>query len=328
MKRIFPLLLLLVLAAVLMGCGSNRALPYRIADREEAVKLYLSNESYFARLTQNDVQFRTQDKNGTVDTLKSFGAAQMLDFSEEEKELLREAMDEIEELLREKNIRLPAVGEIVFIKSTQKEEGGRDVYSPSAYTHGTQIYLNNYVLLLLSTGTKNHARGVAVLVHELFHCLSRSDPAFREEMYGLLGFRIADGDYTLPAAIADKLISNPDVEHHDATAEFTIRGEKKECYLATVSTRPFEQPGELLGSYLEIVLVSVDGDGIYFPKDAEDFRDVMGSNTDYVIDPEECLAENFSFALTYGENNPKAPYKTPELIRAILEAVTEEANRP
>ena len=32
--------------------------------------------------------------------------------------------------------------------------------------------------------------------------------------------------------------------------------------------------------------------------DAENFIEVFGDNTDYVIDPEECMADNFGYALT------------------------------
>lgn len=339
MRKLVSVFLCVCMVAALLGCGaakggesltendesSGLAFPYRIADRQEAVELYLSNTDYFEKLTLYDIQFRTQDKDGTVETLREFGAAQMLEFSGEEKALLQQAMDEIEELLREKGISLPKVGEITFVKSTQREEGGRDAYTPSAYTHGTQIYMNNYLLLLLSSSwEKNHLKGIGILLHEIFHCLTRYDPDFRREMYSLIGFHIADGEFALPESMAGKAISNPDVEHHNAYAGFTVNGEKKDCYLVTVSAQPFEKRGEYLNSYLETVLVSVDGKEIYSTDEAEDFWDVFGRNTAYVIDPEECLAENFSFALTYGaeKNETGAPYKTPELVRGILELVT------
>ena len=339
MNRLLSACLCVLMLLVSVGCGaagseeglsqsveaSGRAFPYRFADREEAEELYLSNTNYFESLTPTDIQFRTQSRDGTLEQLREFGAAQMLAFSDEEKELLSTAMDEIEELLREKKIRLPKIDEIVFVKSTQKEEGGRDVYSPSAYTHATQIYLNNYVLLLLKTGGKNHLKGIGILVHEIFHCLTRNDPQFRREMYSLIDFQIADRAFELPEELAEKRISNPDVEHHDAYAAFAVGGEKTDCYFITVSAQPFETPGELLNSYLEVVLVSADGKEVFSTDEAEDFWDVLGRNTAYVIDPEECLAENFSFALTYGAEKTAAgtPYKTPELIRGILELITE-----
>ena len=50
---------------------------------------------------------------------------------------------------------------------------------------------------------------------------------------------------------------------------------------------------------------------------ASDFWDVVGRNTDYVIAPEECLADNFAFAVVRGMH-PAKPYKTPALIGNII----------
>jgi hypothetical protein len=54
---------------------------------------------------------------------------------------------------------------------------------------------------------------------------------------------------------------------------------------------------------------------MYTSDDAANFWDVFGRNTDYVVDPEETMADNFSFAVIYGLEGKK--YKTPEIIQAI-----------
>ena len=51
---------------------------------------------------------------------------------------------------------------------------------------------------------------------------------------------------------------------------------------------------------------------------AANFDEVFGTNTGYVIDPEECLADNFSYAVIYGEQGPDGNgYPNPEIIEAI-----------
>ena len=46
----------------------------------------------------------------------------------------------------------------------------------------------------------------------------------------------------------------------------------------------------------------------------------MGYNTDYVVDPEECLADNFSYVLAYGKSGKYGKgYPNPEIIEAIIE---------
>lgn len=295
---------------------SDRAFPYRFADREEAVELYLSNTAYFAGATPYDLQFRLQRKDATAEMLMAFGAEQMMDFTEKEKAVLVAAMEEIEALLKEKKLHLPQISEITFIRSTQAEEPG------SAYTRGTQIYMDGLIPTLLAGRGGEHQEGLAILVHELFHCLTRNAPDFRRDMYRLIGFQIVDQEFDLPAEVRSISVSNPDVERHDAYAEFTIDGEKRKCTLVLISKKPFERPGDSLNYLMDVALVPVEtnenGQPYYLMKESEDYRKVFGTNTDYVIDPEECMADNFSYALVYGPNGSKH-FPDPELLQAILE---------
>ena len=54
---------------------------------------------------------------------------------------------------------------------------------------------------------------------------------------------------------------------------------------------------------------------MYTADEAANFWDVFGRNTDYVIDPEEVMADNFSYAMIYGPDGKD--YETPEIIQAI-----------
>jgi hypothetical protein len=68
-------------------------------------------------------------------------------------------------------------------------------------------------------------------------------------------------------------------------------------------------------------LVPIDGSDVYYtPEQTSNFDDVFGKNTDYVIDPEECMADNFAMALMYGRKGPQGNgYATPEIINGILD---------
>lgn len=301
--------------------NTDRIFPYRFVDREEAVHLYLSNTAYFENATAYDMQFKTQQKDADLERLKQYGANQMQEFSDTEKENLTAAMDEIETMLKEKGFHLPPLDEIQFIRSTQFEEG-----CATAYTHGTQIYMDGLIPIFLAAGEQNHQKGISILLHELFHCLTRNDPAFRKDMYALIGFQVMEHDFDIPESVQKIALSNPDVEHHDAYAAFTIDGQKKDCGLVIISTQPYEN-GDDLFSHLEIALVPVHGDvnekDYYVMDDAEDFWEVVGQNTDYVIDPEECMADNFGYALTYGLDGGMN-YRTPHIIQGILNLVQSE----
>lgn len=306
---------------------SDRVFSYHFADKDEAVRLYLSNNEYFEKVTAYDLQYKAQDINATVDTLKAFGAEQMRSFTEDEKDAINAGMNEIEALLKKKHIHLPKTDEISFIRSTQAEEGSLGI----AYTHGTQIYMDGTIPEFLgSSQASKHEEGIRIVLHEIFHCLTRNNPDFRREMYQLIGFEIADSDYEIPEAVASIALSNPDVEHHDASATFTINGEPMECYLVLIAAKPFEKAGDLPAGVTDVAFVPVnkdnlaDGRDYYTFADAVDFFDVVGKNTNYVIDPEECMADNFSYAIT-GRTSYSADFPTPAIIDGILNIVQEDA---
>ena len=50
---------------------------------------------------------------------------------------------------------------------------------------------------------------------------------------------------------------------------------------------------------------------------------MFGTNTGYVIDPEECMADNFAFAMLYGiEGENGKGYPNPEIIQGIIDIMS------
>ncbi|MCR5104704.1 MAG: PARG family protein [Eubacterium sp.] len=99
----------------------------------------------------------------------------------------------------------------------------------------------------------------------------------------------------------DKYFHNPDVEHHDAYASFMIDGIETDCYLLWICPDDYSKDNEATGFNTETVLVPIDGTDTYYTIDkATNFYEVFGTNTEYVIDPEECMADNFADAMQYG----------------------------
>lgn len=325
--KLLTMVILIMTAVLLTACGGDdnakgNVLKYHFADKEEAVKCYLSNEDYFKGFSKCDIQYRLQKKNGTLKEVKEFGAAQMREFTDNEKKVLEKIISEMESDLEKGGYSLPEIDEITFIKSTQAEECGS-----GAYTHGTQIYVCRQLLDVI--GSDNDATrqfGKSVLWHELFHCLTRSNPDFRKGMYKIIHFNVQDKDYDIPPSVFEKYISNPDVEHHNSYATFKINGKDVDCYTALIAMKPFEKKGDSFFECMNTALVPVDGsDKYYLQDDAENFWDIFGKNTNYVIDPEECMADNFRFALTYGKDKGEGgkKYKSPEIIEKILDYISK-----
>lgn len=289
--------------------SEEKIFTYTFADKAEAADLLLSNRNYYDNLNQLDLDFRVQKKGATLAELEEITRKQTLDITDEEKALIDDAMAGIEKTCAERGYSIPAIDGIVFAKTTMHEE-----CDASAYTHGTQIYLGDRVFDLAKSDDKDKQELFRVIMaHELFHCLTRNHPDFRESMYGVLGFTVVGKDYEFKKNVSDQIISNPDVEHHNSYATFTINGEDKDCVVVFTTTSRFEKPGDNFFNGMVTGLVPVDDLGtMYTADDASNFWEVFGENTDYVIDPEETLADNFSFLISYGKDGME--YKTPEII--------------
>ena len=316
---------LCILLALLVGLapaalGEGAIFSYRFADAGEAAELLLGNRDYYENLSQNDLNFRMQKLGATLEELEAFAAGQTLDYTDDEKAAVDDVMALVEAACLEHGYHLPATDGIVFCKTTTAEEC--DV--GSGYTHGTQVYLGQDLLDCgVSDDPENRQIFREVLTHELFHCLTRNHPEFRAAMYAILGFTVEESDYEFAPAIRERIISNPDVEHHNSHAAFDIGGEMRECAVVFTTVKPFEKPGDSFFDEMMAGLVPIDDlSTMYTADDAANFWDVFGENTDYVIDPEETLADNFAFLLTYGLDG--LDYETPAIIEAIEDCLSGE----
>ena len=297
-------------------------IPYRFASAEEGRELMLANTEYFDSITPNKIGFVMHDNNVTHDEYTAFAAQQVQDWTDAEKELIDRCMAIVEASFTDNGWRLPPLETVVFIRTTMQEEGGA-----FGYTHGTQIYLSGELAQYATLAPEQVDVPIAtVLAHELFHCLTRCNPDFRRDMYSIIHFTVEDEDYELPASVKEYYIANPDVEHHNSHATFMIDGKEMECYTAFVTTKHCENEEESFMNFGVTALVPVDGtDTWYTVEQASNFDEVFGTNTGYVIDPEECLADNFSYAVIYGEKGPEGNgYPNPEIIEAISQYLIGE----
>ena len=319
MKRFKCTVILFFISLFLVSCNKNTEtkINYRFADREEGVSLILDNTSYYNGFSQNDLDYRVQKKGATLDEWLSIAKEQVLDFSEEEKQCIAESIDRIEVILDENGYVLPELDEIIFVKTTMREEIGA-----GAYTHKNQIYMGESDLgYMLIDDERMRQYCDYLMCHEIFHCLTRKNPQFKEDMYRIINFTIQQEDFEIVPEIHDVFISNPDVNRHNSYATFTINGKKMDCFVLWITIKPFENPGESFFDYTTTGLVPIDHlDTLYTKDDAEDFWDVFGHNTGYVTDPEECMADNFGYALIYGETDMNGQaFDNPEIIEEIQE---------
>lgn len=260
---------------------------------EEAAKEYLTSGEYFESWGEFDIMSRVQ-KMTTLDTIKEFAQRQVYSWNEAAQERVEESVNQLNKTIQKKGYKLPLPANVPFIRTSMYEEGGA-----AAYTRKDGIVISHRAHYSMDM--------VELVAHELFHTLTRNNPKFKEEMYSLIGFKLLEKEIEVPTSFKNRMITNPDVEHHNTYATFTINGEKKDCAMYIYSSE--EWRGGSFFNYMKIGLVEIDKkeckailkDGepiIHSIEDATDFYDIVGRNTGYVIDPEEILADNFSYVLS------------------------------
>ena len=303
---------------------------YRLASADETRKLMQSNTEYYAKMNQMDIDWRVRKEGSTLAELQTMAWQQTRDWTDAEREFMATIVGMITDSLNSIGCQLPVPSEIVFAKTTQAEEGGA-----GGYTIKNIIFLGEMSVQACLPDTARTAqenqllqRWFAELVaHELFHCVTRNSPAFRQKMYALIGFTVMDHDITFPEAITQRMGINPDVEHLDNYAYFTINGTKRRCELILLYDKSWAEASAEKGNqiiffqFVKPGLVPLDDmSKVYDVTEASDFWTVVGHNTEYVISPEECMADNFSYAVVRGIN-PATPYNSPQLIQNIITAL-------
>ena len=189
------------------------------------------------------VRMRTSDDKG-VDGYLDFVAGEVLDWPEEKRDAVREAIQSLDGPLQE--VKLPKMDPVALVHTSGREE------SRAAYTRGSAIVLPPNMI------APDAAKNRKLLAHELFHVVSRGNPELRDELYSILGFRRV-GFVSLPKSAAGVHITNPDaptIEHADRSQTFR----REEVFVTPIvySERPFDaDKPQSMFAHLEIHLLEL-----------------------------------------------------------------------
>lgn len=223
---------------------------------------------------------------------RGFLSRQVRSFTVSEKQLLREALREARQMVAELNPdMLPEKLRLVKISGK--------AYGPSVFytrENGIMIPQNE-----LHPG--NQAALQRILLHELFHIHSRYHPQLRRELYALIGFRAAQDSVVLPSRLRKRLLLNPDGVQWQQKIRLTPLGEdSSRVYFPIIYAKeqPFSAPRPFM-DYMAFGFFRADSSARGWAVREEptpvsqlsDFHQKTGGNTDYIIHPDEILADNF-----------------------------------
>lgn len=234
------------------------------------------------------------------DERAKFYSDKTMNFTDEEKEKITIAMTVLNKSINELNLNCPE--NVKFIKTNGKEEAG------AAYTRDENIILPINMLEMDQESFNG------LVAHEFFHVYSRYNQEHRANLYELIGFKAAD-HFDYPESLAPLKISNPDAPDIRYYVTDSYNGKEMLFIPIIYSSEPYDiENGGSFFKTLELKMLGVElSDKTLLPvyENNElilvDFFDLStayentGENTDYVIHPEEVLADNFALYVVKDE---------------------------
>ncbi len=302
----------------------SRAVSFELLDIEEAKKAIQTDtkEDYFenVRPLEMSIQMGKEltDDTDLVQLKKDYIKYLKEDvdsFSNEDIALLQLVEDSINVLLKDVNPKW--MKKDIFLVKLKAKAYGEGVF----YTRDNGIFIPYNELDKGSVGAL-----LSVFLHEIYHIMSRYNEDFRRASYGLIGFKAVEGRLDFPPALDKRILLNPDgVNMGYAITLKTDNPEDKpiQAIPAIHTNSPNYNPNKpSFFSYIQFdlfqinpaktgymvqisdekgVMESPDIPDLYYPS----FFDQIYDNTQYIIHPDEIMADNFMFA-TFAQNGLKA----------------------
>jgi hypothetical protein len=285
------------------------------ATASEAAEILARKDDFIQRLSPFDRSARMKtDKNVSVEEFLAFVKTSASTWTDAEKGKVEAAIGRIGPALEVLSLPLPKT--VALLKTTGNEEGH------AFYTRDTAIVFPENQL----TAAADAPPLEKTIAHELFHILSRENPAMREALYHAIGFTPC-AEVQLPTPLQPRKITNPDAPRNDHSIRLQVDGKEVAAVpmLLSATEKYDAQRGGEFFSYMQLQFLILEnrsgglgGGEVVAPSRVSQFFEQVGRNTDYVIHPEEILAENFAL-LVLNEQKVASP--------AILQRMREILTR-
>jgi hypothetical protein len=289
----------------------------RFVSTEEGRQILAADDAFTASLSRFDLQCRLKtDKPVTLADWKAFAAQHVRPWEAPDVATVTASLERLTRRLARFRLPLPPV--IRLIRTTGDEEAG------AAYTRGNTIILPSKVLNYDATQLDR------LLLHELFHILSRHDGAVRAKLYRTIGFELCE-PIELPASLAPRRITNPDAPLIDCLITLAAKDGQTHTgapVLYSAADYDAKRGGTLFQSLVFRLLIVEQRSGRWQPllkngepvvinvKGEAAFLDKIGKNTNYIIHPDEILADNF-VRLCMDDQDIPTPRITEEMRRVL-----------
>ena len=327
MKSIINTFLVVCFLVATVGCKSNKKdITEEVSDSTETGLKFLSKEEseakivvdrvddFFGSLSIADmsIQLRKTDmplsRGESKKLYQAFLKNEMLEFKPEEKAFMQEVFISVKSAIDKINPKL--YPEHIELLKTKTNHYGSDVY----YTREDAIVLPENIFEVPSLKEQ-----MPIMLHEIFHILSRYNDDFRNKMYALIGFEKYEEDLVLPKYVQDRLLTNPDGIRRDYA--INLKNDKGEIQRAVplilTKKERYDETMPTFFAYLHFDLfplvkisdnqvtlgINQKGESSLSIAHNADFFKLIKDNTQYIIHPDEILADNFMMAIIAHRDN-------------------------
>jgi len=300
---------------------AGKGVSFTFASASQGRAILTARDDFVRRLSRFDRSARMKTaREITEKVYLSFVGDNVLDWSNDEKALIESALSFVQPRINQFSLSWPET--IYLVKTTGNEEGN------AAYTRGNAIVLP--AIMLAPEGKESIKK---ILTHELFHILSRHNPDLKDRLYAAIGFH-GCGELAYPSRLKQLKLTNPDAPINDYCIRLRVAGLPTWAIpvLYSVASEYDENRGGEFFDYLKFEFLLLEAGNsadpatatyderhlrLAGPDDVAGFYEQVGRNTDYIIHPEEILADNFSL-LVLGVGKVPSPRVIGD-IREILD---------
>ena len=270
-----------------------------------------NQENFFEKVNRLEMSLQMKKelpealtKKEQVQQYKNFLKEDVIAFSAADRAFIAEVFTKIYRDTKMSGLTMP--DSVLLIKVNGRHYGD-SVY----YTRENCIIIPANVLV-----SKDKDSFSDVMLHELAHIYSRYNPEKRKSLYELIGFSKVD-KLQIPMALQNRMIYNPDgLELNWITSLKVAGGSINVCPLLISRLNPSFKAGLFANFQFALFEVRMDNNGVAQVICDEQgnptisMRDLIpgyygsiGTNTDYIIHPDEVIADNFMLVLKGAKQN-------------------------
>lgn len=304
-----------LLSDFILQAQSKTTVVFEYCPAKQALEILNQDDVYTKSWGLFDLQSRSGNQRGEKSDILQKRKQSTKNWDTEYRKKVELLWTEILHWMPETSIRFKLPAKIQLIQSSMQDEGGA-----MGYTRENCIVLKEKVF-------ENDALSLRkLLLHELFHVISRYNPELRKDLYRILGFSICN-EIELSDSLRNIQIANPDAPFKDSYIRLKHQEEIKEYMMFLYTNRPYE--GGSFFEYATVGLLEVTeshsskyvlrNSAILSLDKFPDFFIQTGNNTHYMIDPEEIAAEHFVLAILEEYEVPR-----PDLVRLFAERLIKK----